>query len=243
MENRRKFFEMIDSPELKNDIVGSSKQLEQANQSPPIRAWQYSMVGHAEQCVEKYLELTGKTIEVLKPVSTPTIDDHMFTKEDYSNKGEVADVAARILLKALYLARTNRPDILWSVNALARKVTKWDASCDKRLLRLISYLHSTKDQSITCYVGDCIANCNVHLFVDASFAGDLEDSKSTTGAMVVLVGQNTWIPITWLCKKQGAVSHSSTEAEVIALETSLRMEGIPSVMLWDLVLQVLMSKT
>ena len=234
---------MIDFPELRNDITGRSEKLEQADHSPSIKAWQYSMVGHAEQCVDKYLELTGKSIEVLKPAATPNIDDHMFTKEDFSNKGEVADVAARIVLKALYLARTNRPDILWTVNALARKVTKWDASCDKRLLRLISYLHSTKDQSITCYVGDCIANCNVHLFVDASFAGDLEDSKSTTGAMVVLVGQNTWIPITWLCKKQGAVSHSSTEAEVIALETSLRMEGIPSVMLWDLVLQVLMSKT
>ena len=87
-----------------------------------------------------------------------------------------------------FLISRTRPDILWTVNALARKVTKWDVSYDKRLLRLISYLHTTKNQSITCYVGDHVANCNVHLFVDASFAGDLEDSKSTTGAMVVLVG-------------------------------------------------------
>ena len=25
-----------------------------------VRGWQYSMKGHAEQCVEKYLELSGK---------------------------------------------------------------------------------------------------------------------------------------------------------------------------------------
>ena len=46
------------------------------------------------------------------------------------------------------------------------------------------------------------------------------------------------MPITWLCKKQGAVSHSSSEAEIIALEAALRAEGIPALMLWDLVIDV-----
>ena len=32
---------------------------------------------------------------------------------------------------------------LWSVNKLARAVTKWTKSCDKRLARLISYIHHT----------------------------------------------------------------------------------------------------
>ena len=187
--------------------------------------------GHAEQCVERYLELTGKSIESRRPVATPCIDDHLFAPEDFASKGEVAEVAARIVLKALYLARTNGPYILWSVNALARKVTKWTVACDKRLLRLMSYPHQTKDHVITSFVGNRIEDCQVNLFVDASFASDLEDSKSTTGAIIVLVGSNTWAPINWMCKKQGAVSHSSTEAEVIALESPLRMEGIPSLLL------------
>ena len=58
-------------------------------------------------------------------------------------------------------------------------------------------------------------------------AGDFQDSKSTTGVMLCLVGPNTFCPISWLCKKQGAVSHSSTEAEIVALDAALRMEGIP----------------
>ena len=41
-----------------------------------------------------------------------------------------------------------------------------------------------------------------------------------------------------MCKKQTAVSHSSSEAEIIALDAALRLEGIPSLMLWDLVLDV-----
>ena len=35
-----------------------------------------------------------------------------------------------------------------------------------------------------------------------------------------------------------AKSHSSSEAEVIALEATLRMEGIPALILWDEILSV-----
>ena len=37
--------------------------------------------------------------------------------------------------------RIGRLDILWSVNKLARSITKWTKACDKRLNRLISYIH------------------------------------------------------------------------------------------------------
>ncbi len=56
---------------------------------------------------------------------------------------------------------------------------------------------------------------------------------------MALVGPSTLVPITWFCKKQGAVSHSSSEAEVIALDASLRLEGLPAVDLWDQVIDVL----
>ena len=76
-------------------------------------------------------------------------------------------------------------------------------------------------------------------FVDASFAGDLRDSKSTSGSYLVLIGPNTCVPIGWFCKKQGAVSHSSTEAEIISLDAGLRMEGIPALALWEVIVDVL----
>ena len=66
------------------------------------------------------------------------------------------------------------------------------------------------------------------LYVDAGFGGDLTDSKSSTGAMLCLMGPNTFVPLTWLCKKHTAVSHSSSEAEVIALDAGVRLEGIPA---------------
>ena len=42
-----------------------------------------------------------------------------------------------------------------------------------------------------------------------------------------------------MCKKQTAVSHSSTESEIISLDAGLRLEGIPALDLWDLIVFVL----
>ena len=42
-----------------------------------------------------------------------------------------------------------------------------------------------------------------------------------------------------MCKKQTAVSHSSTESEIISLDTGLRMDGISALDLWDLIVLVL----
>ena len=197
------------------------------------------MCGHSQQCVEKYLQLTGKDVSTLKQVATPCIDDHMLNEEDLQEKGELHVNAARIVLKALYVARVNRPDIYWAVNTLAREVTKWTKACDRRVHRLISYLHWTSAYHQKCWVGDDPQDCVLALFVDASFAGYLGDSISSTGAMMCLVGPNTFVPIQWLCKKQTAVSHSSTEAEVISLDTGVRLDGIPALIFRELVIEVL----
>ena len=42
-----------------------------------------------------------------------------------------------------------------------------------------------------------------------------------------------------MCKKQSSVSHSSTESEIISLGAGLRLDGIPALDLWDLIVAVL----
>ena len=76
-------------------------------------------------------------------------------------------------------------------------------------------------------------------FQDSDFAGDLEDSKSTSGGTLCVFGSHTFVPISWMCKKQTAVSHSSTESEIISLDTGLRLDGLPALELWDLIVSVL----
>ena len=36
-------------------------------------------------------------------------------------------------------------------------------------------------------------------------------------------GSHTFVPISWMCKKQTSVSHSSTESEIISLGAGLRL--------------------
>ena len=42
-----------------------------------------------------------------------------------------------------------------------------------------------------------------------------------------------------MCKKQTSVSHSSTESEIISLDTGLGLDGLPALELWDLIVSVL----
>ena len=134
--------------------------------------------------------------------------------------GEMSQECSQIVLKCLYLVRIGPPDILWSVNKLARSITKWTKACDKRLSRLISCIHHTCEYKQYCYVGNTAKQCRLGLFQDSDFAGDLEDSKSTSTS----------------------VSHSSTESEIISLDAGLRLDWIPALDLWDLIVSVLGNK-
>ena len=59
-----------------------------------------------------------------------------------------------------------------------------------------------------------LSNAGLGLFQDSDFVGDLEDSKSTSGRTLCVSGSHTFVPISWMCKKQTSVSHSSTESEI-----------------------------
>ena len=61
--------------------------------------------------------------------------------------------------------------------------------------------------------------------------------------VMYLLGRDTCVPISWMCKKQGCQSHSSTEAEVISLDTGLRMEGLSALAFWDEVITVFYPDT
>ena len=153
-------------------------------------SWSNDMEGHSKKCVERYCELANRMTQQLYKVSTPCIDDHHFKEEELKSVGELSKVCSQIILKCLYLARIGRPDILWSVNKLARSITKWTKACDKRLSRLISYIHHTCEYKQCCHVGNTAKQCRLGLFQDSDFAGDLEDSKSTSGGTLCILGKS-----------------------------------------------------
>ena len=88
-------------------------------------------------------------------------------------------------------------------------------------------------------MGNTAKQCRLGLFQDSDFAGDLEESKSTSGGTLCVIGSHTFVPISWMCKKQTSVSHSSTESEIMSLDAGLRLDGIPALELRDLIVLVL----
>ena len=120
----------------------------------------------------------------------------------------------------------------------SEKRHKMDIADDKRLHKLMCYIEHSKDWVLKAHVGDYPEDIRIIELVDASFAGDLTDSKSTSASVDCLIGPRTFVPLTWMCKKQGAVSHSSTEAEIIALEMAMRMEVLTGLQMWDAVIDV-----
>ena len=54
-----------------------------------------------------------------------------------------------------------------------------------------------------------------------------------------IFGSHTFVPLSWMCKKQTAVSHSSTASEIISLNAGLTLDGLPALEFWDLFVSVL----
>ena len=92
-------------------------------------------------------------------------------------------------------------------------------------------------------MGNTAKQCRLGLFQDSDFAGDLEDSKWTSGGTLCVFGRHTFVPISWVCNKQISISHRATESEIISSDTGLRLDGLPALELWDLIVFVVGNTT
>ena len=119
------------------------------------------MSSFVAQCVSSYLELTGSPVTKLSAnTATPFIDEaNAFMKEE--PEGVLSNIALKVLMKILYVARYCRPDLLRATCSLARRVSKWRTECDRRLHRLVSYMHNTRDHKQYTYVGDPFDMCTL----------------------------------------------------------------------------------
>ena len=220
---------------LLKDVEGQNE----VKTGKPVKALRYNMFGFFRQCVEVYCELAQIDPKTLRKCATPGLDDHQLKPEDFEAEGLLSKDAAKIIMKALYGARLVRYELLWPICSSARQVTKWTVACDKRLHRLMCYIHHTEDHSLESFVGDDAQHIHPVLFSDADFAGDMQTAKSTSGCYLAMVGPNTFAPVTASCKKQTCVSHSSTESEIVAAEQGIRCEGLQVLTFWELVTELL----
>ena len=89
------------------------------------------------------------------------------------------------------------------------------------------------------WFGDKIEDLSLELFADADFAGCAQSLRSTSGSHLQVQGKYTRFPLAGGSKRQGRVSHSTPEAEIVAADTALRTLCIPAISRWKVLAKVL----
>ena len=105
----------------------------------------------------------------------------------------------------------------------------------------MSYIHHTRWHWQHCHVANIAQQCILGFFQVYEFAGDLDDSKSTSGRILCNFGSRTYVPISWMCKTGLSVTHKYGSWSNHSLDEDLCMDGIPALDLWDLVIEVFHS--
>jgi hypothetical protein len=111
----------------------------------------------------------------------------------------------------MYPMLGTRPDLAYTVAALGRHSATPGSDHERALDRAFRYLRATSDWQLVFQRGTP-GGTVLHGFVDADWASDVNDRKSTSGFVFMLGGA----AISWSSKKQTSVALSSTEAEYIA---------------------------
>jgi hypothetical protein len=116
----------------------------------------------------------------------------------------------------IYLSNTSRPDIIYAVNLLARKLVNpsvYDFQLFKRILR---YLKGTINYNIEYQKIDF----NIRGYSDASYAEEI-GRKSSSG-YIYMVNNS---PVIWKSHKQSIVALSSMESEYIGLANCIKEDN------------------
>jgi hypothetical protein len=166
---------------------------------------------------EKYInDFTNEIFEnnSVKPSSIP-----MSPVINFRNaiKNENNESLLPILGKIRYVADKTRPDILYATNLLCTKAVNPPDEFIYATAKLLKYLKETKADSLT--FGGIDKEIKLFAFSDASYVTD-GDSKSQLGNCFYLTKDSG--SIYSVSKKDSTVSHSSTEAELKAIDLCVR---------------------
>ena len=152
-----------------------------------------------------------------KPVSTPQEIDNSLGKIEYEKLNEEMHALYREAVgKLMFLMTSTRPDIAFTVGLLARQLSGPSEGHWKLVKRTLRYLQGTK--ALNLALGGPHEDIILKAYVDASWANDLEDRKSTSGCIVLICDS----AVTWFSRKQTSVALSTTEAEYVAASSCVQ---------------------
>ena len=148
-----------------------------------------------------------------KGVSTPLDKGTLLLKalpEYYKSTLTMQREYQTLIGSLMYLMMGTRPDLAYTISTLSKfcsNPTPEHIAAAKRVLR---YLQSTSALNLAFVKS---TESSLRGYSDSDWAGDKDDSKSTSGYLFTLAGAT----ICWKSRKQKLIALSSTEAEYIGL--------------------------
>lgn len=135
---------------------------------------------------------------------------------DLSSETKCSNHPYRELIGCLTYAHcTTRPDICAATGYFARFQSRFDGQHYNHAKRILNYIKATIDLKLVFKRQE---NAQVLIgYSDSDWAGDKNDSKSTSGYVFKFFGN----VVSWASRKQSTVAKSSTEAEYIALSDAI----------------------
>lgn len=123
---------------------------------------------------------------------------------------EVDDSLYKQLLGSLMYLTATRPDIMFSVCFLSRFMSHPREAHLMAVKRVLRYVKGTLNLGL--YYKKEATDQTLEGFTDSDFAGDSDDSRSTSGYVFMM----SKAAVAWSSKKQPIVTLSTTEAEYVA---------------------------
>jgi hypothetical protein len=161
----------------------------------------------------------------VKPVTVPMSNSVKLTKEEGAPLDKLRFPYSQLVGSLMYLSVCTRPDLSYSVGALARYMANPTTVHGQAARTIGKYLKGTSNLGIA-YGGISTNNSikpgtnEIELigYCDADYAGDLDTRRSTTGYVFLLNGG----AISWQSKLQPTVAVSTAEAEYMAATAAVK---------------------
>jgi len=190
-----------------NYILGMEIKRDKANRKLWLNQQKY-----VETILQRFNMQDGKPVNVPIPVGVKlSAEQCPKTQEEEEDMSRVPYASA--VGSLMYAMVCTRPEIAHAVGILSRFMSNPGKEYWTAVKRVFRYLRGTSDYGL-CYQGrpGLERMLEIRGFVDADWAGDLDQRRSTSGYVFSLFGG----AVSWMSKRQSVVALSTTEAEYIA---------------------------
>eukprot|EP00971_Amphidinium_carterae_P349919 6491294-Amphidinium_carterae.1 len=196
------------------------------------------MSSYLGMCLEEYYKESG--IAKLAPVTSPFVEESQIGEDEWEQPATISsNQAAAHIMRLFFVARMCRPDLAVCITRLASRVSKWSRADDGTLKRVMQYIVFSQNYKLHFELPRlCDKDVCLRAWPDADLGGATHHSRSTSGLWLELYvpGRAGSWPIAWYARKQGATAGSTSEAEILALSTSMRREALPAMAFMEVVL-------